>query len=59
MVDDWARFGVPMYWSNFDSATNLGMIADAGCRITSAQKETEDEGGYAVTFLWVVAQKPE
>ncbi len=59
MVDDWQGFGVPMYWSNFDSETNCSLIESAGFRIISAQKETEDEGGYSITFLWVVAQKPE
>ncbi len=58
MVDDWQGFGVPMYWSNFDSGTNCSLIESAGFRIISAQKETEDEGGYSITFLWVVAQKP-
>ncbi len=59
MVDDWQGFGVPMYWSSFDSGTNCSLIESAGLRIISAQKETEDEGGYSITFLWVVAQKPE
>jgi len=58
-VDDWAGFGVPMYWSHFDSGTSIGLMESAGLRIVSAQKETADEDGFAITFLWVVAQKPE
>ncbi len=59
VVDDWLGFGVPMYWSNFDSETSRGLIENARFHIISAQKETEDEEGISITFLWVVAQKPE
>ena len=52
---DW--LGAPMYWSHFDSATNVAMIHDAGFEIASAQEETISENGVPVTFLWVIAQK--
>lgn len=52
---DW--LGVPMYWSLFESETNLRLIREAGFQILSAQEETEEEDGVPITFLWVVAQK--
>ena len=58
VADDWLGFGVPMYWSNFDSGTNRDLIEHAGFHIISAQQETENEEGVPVTFLWIVAQKP-
>ena len=51
--------GVPMYWSSFDAETNERLVTDAGLQIVSAQQETEEEDGQAVTFLWIVARKPE
>lgn len=54
---DW--LGAPMYWSHFDSATNIAMIGDAGFEIVSAQEETISEDGLPVTFLWAVARKPQ
>ena len=50
--------GKPMYWSNFDSETNRGLVKEAGLNIVSAKDETADEFGKPITFLWVVAQKP-
>lgn len=54
---DW--LGAPMYWSHFDSATNVAMIAEAGFEIVSAQEETISEDGVPVTFLWIAARKPQ
>jgi SAM-dependent methyltransferase len=54
---DW--LGTPMYWSHFDSATNVTMIADTGFEIVSAQEETISEDGVPVAFLWMVARKPQ
>jgi SAM-dependent methyltransferase len=54
--DDW--LGAPMYWSSFDSRTNRQIIEDAGLHILSAREETADEFGTPVTFLWIVARKP-
>jgi len=53
---DW--LGAPMYWSSFDSATNVRLVEEAGLEIVSAQEETADEFGQPVTFLWVAARKP-
>jgi SAM-dependent methyltransferase len=51
--------GAPMYWSGFDSETNRRLVKEAGLQIISACEETALEFGQQVTFLWVVAQKPE
>jgi hypothetical protein len=47
-----------MFWSGFDSATNQGLVRDAGLRIVSAREEAVDEDGQPVLFLWIVAEKP-
>ncbi len=53
---DW--LGAPMFWSHFDSETNLRLVEEAGLNILSAMERTADEDGVPVTFLWIVAQKP-
>lgn len=55
--DDW--LGVPMYFSHFDSAANRRLVEDTGLQIVSARAETADEDGVPVTFLWIVARKPQ
>jgi len=52
---DW--LGAPMYWSHYDSTTNRALVERAGLHILSARKETDEEDGQPVTFLWVIAQK--
>jgi SAM-dependent methyltransferase len=54
--DDW--LGAPMYFSHYDSTTNVRLVQQAGLRIVSAREETADENGVPATFLWVVARKP-
>jgi ubiquinone/menaquinone biosynthesis C-methylase UbiE len=54
--DDW--LGAPMYWSHFDTATNVRLVSEAGLRLLEANEETEEEDGVPVTHLWIVAQKP-
>ncbi|MEZ4615073.1 MAG: class I SAM-dependent methyltransferase [Caldilineaceae bacterium] len=53
---DW--LGAPMFWSGYDTATNVKLIKAAGLEIRSATEETEAEFDETITFLWVVAQKP-
>lgn len=55
--DDW--LGAPMYFSHWDAATNQRLVMEAGLRIISARAETADEDGAPVTFLWVMAEKPQ
>jgi SAM-dependent methyltransferase len=52
---DW--LGAPMYWSHFNSATNIEMVEASGFEIVSAQEETISEAGVPVTFLWIVGRK--
>jgi len=56
-IDDY--LGEPMYWSSFDGQTNLQIVEEAGLHFISAREETQEEHGQPVTFLWVVAQKPD
>jgi ubiquinone/menaquinone biosynthesis C-methylase UbiE len=51
--------GAPMYWSGFDSETNRQLVEEAGLHIISAKEETAEEFGKPVTFLWMVARKPD
>lgn len=53
---DW--LGAPMYWSGFDSETNLRLIEEVGLRVVGAEEETAEEFGKPITFLWVIAEKP-
>jgi cyclopropane fatty-acyl-phospholipid synthase-like methyltransferase len=56
-ADDW--LGAPMYWSGYDAATNQRLVEEAGLLIERAQMETADEDGMPITFLWIVARKPD
>ena len=51
--------GLPMYWSNFDSETNRRLVEETSLNILSAIDETADEFDKPVTFLWMIAQRPE
>ena len=54
--DDW--LGAPMYWSTYDSATNVRIVQEAGLDMVSTEIETVEEFGETVSFLWIVARKP-
>jgi ubiquinone/menaquinone biosynthesis C-methylase UbiE len=54
--DDW--LGAPMYFSHYDSTTNVRLVEQAGLSIVSAREEAADEDGVPTMFLWVVARKP-
>ena len=46
-----------MYWSSYDSDTNIQIIADSGFEIESAIVETStDPTGGTESHLWVVAR---
>ena len=49
--------GTLMFWSYFDSSTNISMVEKAGFTILSADEESQIEDGQSVTFLWILAQK--
>jgi SAM-dependent methyltransferase len=50
--------GTRMFWSGFDSETNKRLVEETGLRILRAQEETAVEFDKPVTFLWVIANKP-
>ncbi|HEU0025514.1 MAG TPA: class I SAM-dependent methyltransferase [Ktedonobacterales bacterium] len=51
--------GAPMYFSHYDAEMNRRLVEEAGLRLLSANEETQEEDGRPITFLWVVARKPE
>ena len=53
--DDW--LGAPMYWSSYDSRTNVRLVREAGLAIVQAREERVEEHGEEVAFLWIVARK--
>jgi SAM-dependent methyltransferase len=52
-------FGEPMYWSGYSAEQNRQAVASAGLRVLSAEEHSVDEFGESVTFLWVMARRPE
>jgi SAM-dependent methyltransferase len=55
---DWGDLlGARLFWSSWDRATSLRLLADAGFTVESAVDETEDEDGIPRTHLWVVARR--
>lgn len=57
-VDD-DFLGAPMYWSTYDSETNLRLVQEAGLELVRHKVEAVEEFGQLVRFLWVVARKPQ
>jgi SAM-dependent methyltransferase len=54
--EDW--LGVPMFFSHFDSRTNLQLLDGAGLRVERDDVVTEvEDDGQEVSFLWVVARR--
>jgi len=51
--------GLPMCWSSLGSEASKVMVRDVGFRLDTAAEETDIEFGSPVTFLWVIATKPE
>lgn len=54
--DNW--LGAPMYWSTYDSETNVRLVREAGLEIVRTEIETVEEFGETVSFLWIIARKP-
>jgi SAM-dependent methyltransferase len=54
--EDW--LGAPMYWSSYDSETNVRLVRDAGLEIICTEIETVVEFDETVHFMWIVARKP-
>jgi SAM-dependent methyltransferase len=58
---DWRGewLGAEMCFSHFDAGTNLRLLDEAGFAVERSEVVTEDEDGGPVSFLWVLAQRPE
>ena len=52
---DW--LGAAMYWSSYDTQTNLDLISQSGFILIETEILTDDEDGNLVPFLWVLAEK--
>lgn len=50
-------FGAELFWSGWSRDRNLALLDECGFDVVSAQDETEEEHGEAITFLWVVARR--
>jgi len=55
VADDW--LGTTMYFSQFDTATNLTLIRDAGFDVVSSTIVGDPENAEFVEFLWVAARR--
>ena len=54
---DW--LGQPMFFSSYDAATNLQLLAEAGLEIVSSQEVEIIEPEGPANFLWVLARRPD
>jgi len=52
-VGDW--LGEPMFFSQYDAETTLGLLADAGFEVVERAIEDQLEGDREVTYMWVLA----
>ncbi|MGA7270893.1 MAG: class I SAM-dependent methyltransferase [Acidimicrobiia bacterium] len=56
--DDWLGGG-PMFWSGYDTDTNLGLLEEAGFEVVWSEVHTQMERETEERFLWVEAQRPQ
>jgi SAM-dependent methyltransferase len=49
--------GGNLFWSSFDSATNLEMLKESGFQIVESLVVEDEENGRSVPFLWILAKK--
>ena len=54
-IGDW--LGRPMFFSQYDAETTLGLLAQAGFEIIESEVEDQIEGDREVTYLWVLARR--
>lgn len=52
---DW--LGTAMYWSSYDTHTNLALVSQAGFTLVETETLIDDEDGEPVPFLWILAKK--
>lgn len=52
---DW--LGTAMYWSSYDTHTNLALVSRAGFTLVETETMVDDEDGEPVSFLWILVKK--
>jgi SAM-dependent methyltransferase len=57
IVGQW--LGVPMFFSCFDAATTRRLVEAAGFELLRDGIEAQLEGDHEVSYLWVLARRPE
>jgi hypothetical protein len=57
VVGEW--LGAPMFFSHFGAEDALALVRDAGFEIVDQAVEAQLEGAREVSYLWVLARKPE
>lgn len=55
IVGDW--LGRPMFFSQHDAETTLGLVREAGFAVLRAEVESQLEGAREVSYLWVLARR--
>jgi ubiquinone/menaquinone biosynthesis C-methylase UbiE len=56
--EDW--LGAPMFFASFDEATNRRLLAEVGLDLSDARVIPVEEPGHGlVSFMWILARKPE
>jgi cyclopropane fatty-acyl-phospholipid synthase-like methyltransferase len=53
-VGDW--LGRPMFFSQYDAETTLGLLGEAGFEVLESAIEDQLEGDREVTYLWILAR---
>jgi cyclopropane fatty-acyl-phospholipid synthase-like methyltransferase len=51
--------GEPMFFSQLDEAEMVDLLREAGLTVVSREREEQLEGGSAIAYLWVLAQRDE
>jgi cyclopropane fatty-acyl-phospholipid synthase-like methyltransferase len=55
MVGDW--LGAPMYVSQHDTETTLGLVRAAGFEIITCDCQTQIEGDRPIDYVWILARR--
>lgn len=55
VVGSW--LGRPMFFSQYDAATTLALVEEAGFDVVTSGRESQFEGDHDVEYLWVLAQR--
>jgi len=55
IVGEW--LGAPMFFSQFEAATTLGLLRGAGFEVVDSEVETQLEGTREVSYSWGLARR--